>query len=206
MTVMNENVILPNLEKVIRGLSICPPYGQCENEDCPYYENNNCLERLQTDALHLLKAQELPPVKPEKLEERTKKWLDGMTAEERLEEIAAILDDWDGYRTAKGLGGLINEVWAYALYPVKAQQPRVMTIYEIQSFDGAVYVDEPNKPACLKMLYCYEVGQRTYGHGYTFVDSDGDKVFYSAQGFGTKWRCWTARPTDEQRKAVKWDE
>ena len=142
MTATNENAISPNLEKVIRGLSICQPYGQCENEDCPYYENNNCLERLQTDALHLLKAQEA----------------------------------------------------------------RVMTICEIQSFDGAVYVDEPNKPVCLKMLYCYEVGQRTYGHGYTFVDSDGDKVFYSAQGFGTKWRCWTARPTDEQRKAVKWDE
>lgn len=23
--------------------------------------------------------------------------------------------------------------------------------------------------------------------------------------YGMKWRCWTARPTDEQRKAVKWD-
>lgn len=24
--------------------------------------------------------------------------------------------------------------------------------------------------------------------------------------YGKKWRCWTARPTDEQREAVKWDE
>ena len=92
-----------------------------------------------------------------------------------------------------------------ALKLLKAQRPRVMTICEIQSFDGAVYVDEPNNPVCLKMLYCYEVGQRTYGHGYTFVDSDGDKVFYPAQCFGIKWRCWTARPTNEQRKAVKWE-
>ena len=23
--------------------------------------------------------------------------------------------------------------------------------------------------------------------------------------YGKKWRCWTAKPTDEQRKAVKWD-
>lgn len=45
------------LDEVIRGLSICPPYGQCENEDCPYYEYNDCLERLQTDALSLLQAQ-----------------------------------------------------------------------------------------------------------------------------------------------------
>ncbi len=92
-----------------------------------------------------------------------------------------------------------------ALSLLKAQEARVMTICEIQSFDGAVYVDEPNNPVCLKMMYCYEVGQRTYGHGYTFVDSDGDKLFYSAQGFGTRWRCWTSRPTDAQRKAVKWE-
>lgn len=25
-------------------------------------------------------------------------------------------------------------------------------------------------------------------------------------GYGTAWRCWTERPTDEQRQAVKWDE
>ena len=24
--------------------------------------------------------------------------------------------------------------------------------------------------------------------------------------YGVAWRCWTARPTDEQRKAVSWDE
>lgn len=24
--------------------------------------------------------------------------------------------------------------------------------------------------------------------------------------YGKTWRCWTVRPTDEQRKAVKWDE
>ena len=23
--------------------------------------------------------------------------------------------------------------------------------------------------------------------------------------YGVQWRCWTSRPTDEQRKAVKWD-
>jgi hypothetical protein len=24
--------------------------------------------------------------------------------------------------------------------------------------------------------------------------------------YGQKWRCWTSRPSDEQREAVKWDE
>ena len=28
----------------------------------------------------------------------------------------------------------------------------------------------------------------------------------SPNGYGKVWRCWSVRPTDEQRKAVKWDE
>ena len=27
----------------------------------------------------------------------------------------------------------------------------------------------------------------------------------SPNGYGKVWRCWSARPTDEQRKAVKWE-
>lgn len=134
-------------EKVIKGLEcvICPNRF-CG--DCSYFIRNEndpdtgwCnRDAIYKDALSLLKAQELPDVKPEKLEERTTKWLDQMTAEERLEEIAAILDDWDGYRTAKGLAGIINEVWAYALYPVKEQEPRVMTLEEVQRAE-IVYIE-----------------------------------------------------------------
>lgn len=112
------------LGKAIKGLECCRR-GFCFA--CPYNDgvdgNTECKQKWADDVLALLKEQELPDVKPEKLEEKTTKWLDQMTAEERLKEIAAILDDWDGYRTAKGLGGLINEIWAYALYPVKAQEP-----------------------------------------------------------------------------------
>ena len=121
------------LEKVINGLQCkltahydtckdCPYFSEELAEDYPEFEYFCNRSQMESDAIELLKAQELPPVKPEKLEERTTEWLDKMTAKERLEEIAAILDDWDGYRTAKGLGTLINEVWAYALYPVKEQE------------------------------------------------------------------------------------
>lgn len=75
---------------------------------------------------------------PDELSEKTKKWLDGQTAEDRLATIEDICIDWDGYRTAAGLGSLINEIWAYAAYPCN------------------------NK------------------------------------------RCWTSRPTDEQREAIPW--
>ena len=46
----------------------------------------------------------------------TKEWLKCMTAEERLSSISGILLDWDGYRTVRGLGGLIDEVLSYSCF------------------------------------------------------------------------------------------
>lgn len=34
-------------------------------------------------------------------------------------------------------------------------------------------------------------------------DSDDCEFWYDLDDYGTKWRCWTGRPTDEQREAVK---
>ena len=45
-------------EKVINALGRCESYGYCEDMDCPYYKNTNCLELLRKDALILLKEQE----------------------------------------------------------------------------------------------------------------------------------------------------
>lgn len=28
---------------------------------------------------------------------------------------------------------------------------------------------------------------------------------WEAENYGQTWLCWTSRPTDEQRKAVKWE-
>ena len=70
------------------------------------------------DAIALLKAQECAIVEPKRpeLSDETKAELDKMDAVEMLSNIADICVDWDGYRTANGLGGLINEIWAYARY------------------------------------------------------------------------------------------
>lgn len=54
----------------------------------------------------------------EELNEEQCRWLADMTAKQRLRLIKDICVDWDGYRTADKLGELINEIWAYAAYPV----------------------------------------------------------------------------------------
>lgn len=103
------------------------------------------------------------------------------------------------------IGTFDREAVEGALELLKALEPRVMTLEEVLSFDSAIYMDEAQNTVCLKMLYCYEVGRGTYDHGYTFVDSDGDRIYYPAKDFNKTWRCWTSRPTNEQRKAVKWE-
>ena len=98
------------------------------------YLKHDCLEGSATDqtldkAIALLKAHETATVEPKRidLDDETKAWLDKMDAVDALGNIANICIDWDGYRTADGLGGLINEIWAYARYCadrlLKAQEP-----------------------------------------------------------------------------------
>ena len=117
-------------EKVIKGLKHCR--GDDCNGDKWYkceYSGHGCIDALLEDALALLKAQEEATIEPKRidLEEETKAWLDKMDAVDALGNIADICIDWDGYRIADGLGGLINEIWAYARYCadrlLKAQEP-----------------------------------------------------------------------------------
>lgn len=93
------------------------------------------------------------------------------------------------------------EAFELAVKALDAQTPRVLTLEEVLSF-GAIYMDEPSNPTCLIMLYCYKV-ERDYR--YIFVDSDGDKIPYPSKEFNKTWRCWSSRPTDEQRRETPWE-
>ena len=47
---------MPELEKVIKALEECYPFGTCEKEECPYYHDAACLETLHNDALAVIKS------------------------------------------------------------------------------------------------------------------------------------------------------
>lgn len=60
------------------------------------------------------------PTEPfEVYDEEVKNMVLSMTDRERLEFIVDIVIDYDGYRTAMGLAGLLNEVYAVAKSPKK---------------------------------------------------------------------------------------
>lgn len=85
-----------------------------------------------------------------------------------------------------------------ALVLLKAQEPRVMTLEEVLGGDE-----------------CWiETRNGICGYGDAVLTGDGELVdFYRSRNintfdfyeYGLSWRCWTFRPTDEQRKVTPWE-
>ena len=110
---------------------------------------------------------------------------------------------------------LIRKVFAL----LKEQEPRVLTadeMTELGKTGGAVWVEESpegSDPKCFWGLVTEGVEPpKDKGYNYpggvyfNVVDTESD--MWDGDFYGLKtplgWRAWTARPTEEQRKAVKW--
>ena len=86
---------------------------------------------------------------------------------------------------------------------LKEQETRVMTLDEVKSFDWD---------------YCYLEEERLPGKEYRSVCGDyaltcitwpciaSMRIQHGDNSYGKRWRCWTTKPTGEQRKAVKWND
>lgn len=88
---------------------------------------------------------------------------------------------------------------------LKAQEPRVMTLGDLRDI-GSEW--ELNTPPYLWMdinsSYRWSRGfWVAWREIYDMID--GLHPTYDADNYGKIWRCWTSRPTDEQREA-KWNE
>ena len=93
---------------------------------------------------------------------------------------------------------------------VKAQPPRVMTLQEINnSLKKPLWKETKsnNKDLYTGWVLAYEVqtGLGITGTRLGMAEPNGRVVWYRLDDYGRKWRCWTEEPTDEQKKAVKWD-
>ena len=87
---------------------------------------------------------------------------------------------------------------------LKAQEPRVLTPEEIRS--GAVevaWVEDRDKAEVIPGIW-FRLSNEGEDEAVDIHIRDG---FVGARlaVYGKLWRCWTAKPSDEQRKAVKWN-
>ena len=85
---------------------------------------------------------------------------------------------------------------------LKDQEARVMTLDEVKAFDWE---------------YCYLEEERLPGKEYRTVCGDyaitcitwpciaSMRIQHGDDNYGKKWRCWTAKPTENQRQEVKWE-
>ena len=88
----------------------------------------------------------------------------------------------------------------------RVQEPRVMTLEDVKQFVfGTPYIIETNEPDNeSRMMYGLYSHQGLKGN-FDFAVTDMRKRLFDID-YGKTWRCWTSRPTNEQRKAVEWDE
>lgn len=95
---------------------------------------------------------------------------------------------------------------------LKAQEPRVLQIKEIAFLEIAVFIETNGNlkgkgtDLFLAIPYIYAVSQNTLNGYIAFVDGNTDVYDLQAIDYGKLWRCWTSRPTDEQREATPWAE
>ena len=98
-----------------------------------------------------------------------------------------------------------------ALAALKEQVPRLMTLEEIKALPDYVFLEDRDishafsiktisRPALPQLVFVNISGEECVG----FRGPDGDTSLVTSR-YGVEWRCWTSRPTDAQRKAVKWD-
>jgi len=87
----------------------------------------------------------------------------------------------------------------------QSDEPRVMTLDELLTV-GDVW--KYNTPPYLWMDVNPDI-RLTDGFWVAWRDISnairGLNPKYTDENYSTDWRCWTARPTDEQREAVKWE-
>lgn len=130
-----------------------------------------------------------------------------------LESVASDMqeevDEWRDYSDSELAHGLTCDCdwWINTLQKVrdalallKAQEPRVMTPDEACNSDCVWYDWRTRgvRPA--------KITRSPYKNGVYRVQRIGDiDEWVHADEYNEYWRCWTSRPTDEQRKAVKWD-
>lgn len=98
-----------------------------------------------------------------------------------------------------------------ALNLLKAQQPRVLTVGEIRSLSKCpVWRETKNSRQNLYqgwvLLYEIQKGMGITGERFGMAEPNGRVSWYKIDDYCKTWRCWNKRPTDEQRKAVTWDD
>lgn len=96
------------------------------------------------------------------------------------------------------------EAFYLAVKALKEQEPRVLTLEEVVNSDAPVIVDSYDMPLYYASFEP-EFSNETWARFYTLGEEGFTRFLIEDYNKANMWRCWSARPTDEQREAVKWE-
>ena len=88
-------------------------------------------------------------------------------------------------------------------------EPRVLTLEEtLHRLKEPVFLETKSRQSYTGWVLVYDVqkGMGITGVRMGLTQPGHITTWYPIDLYGSKWRCWSAKPTDEQRKAVKWDD
>lgn len=93
-----------------------------------------------------------------------------------------------------------------AIALLKAQEPRVMTLEEIVGWEGAFWLEflEEENESYTRYGYAFFAGSTPDVIEVIARDSFRPLYAFIRSEYRIRWRCWTSRPTDEQREAIPW--
>ena len=93
---------------------------------------------------------------------------------------------------------------------LKAQEPRVMMLEDIRDvLKRPVWKETKSAHKDLYtgwvIAYDIQTGQGITGERLGMCEPSGRVGWYRLDDYGRTWRCWTSRPSDEQRKEIPWE-
>jgi len=111
------------------------------------------------------------------------------------------------------------EAFDLAVKALEEQEPRVLTLDEVKTIGAQNYQSRQEN---IRLIWSEErndlnIAKPTYYDFFELEDGEEEQIILNYVGtdffdtfdqntYGKNWRCWSARPSDTQRMAVKWDE
>lgn len=122
-----------------------------------------------------------------------------MKTEDLIRELRKAALMFEGEKLGLVLKEAAEQLSIYTAGP----EARVLTLEEVEALPYGYVLIETDKKDSLHwvdaLLFC-----KNTNFSFDFFTLEG-RARLLGTAYNMEWRCWTSRPTDEQRKAVKWD-
>ena len=102
--------------------------------------------------------------------------------------------------------GELHEMYTEVIALLKAQEPRVMTLEEVNRLEQneVVWLEDNGIKEVIPAI-TVEHSHRYAQQSVCLMIVENPRLWVETFDYNGRWRCWTSEPTKEQREAAKWN-